>query len=91
MHLRYHSEVVETDIARLDRAAAKRIKAAIEAKLSTHPEQFGKPLAYTRAGLWSLRVGEWRVVFAMRGEEVWILRIGHRREVYKSLDREVPS
>lgn len=86
----YHQKVIREDIPRVDPPTRKRIKAAIETKLSNRPEDFAKPLAYTKAGLWSLRVGTWRVIFNLRGEELWILRIGHRREVYKELDREIP-
>ncbi len=88
--LLYHAKVVEEDIPRPDPSIRRRIRRAIEAKLATQPEQFAKPLAYNRAGLWCLRVGDWRVVFAMRGEELWILRIGHRSEVYGARDREIP-
>ena len=86
LRLLYHDQVVKKDIPGLDRSIAARIRKAIEAKLASSPEQFGKPLAYTRAGLWVLRVGDWRVVFALRQEEVWILRTGHRSEVYESLE-----
>ncbi len=86
----YHPEVVAKDIRRLDPPIRKRIRRAIEAKLTAQPEHFAKPLAYNRSGLWSLRVGPWRVLFAMRDEELWILRIGHRRDVYGDLDREIP-
>jgi mRNA interferase RelE/StbE len=89
--LRYHSDVVRKDIPRLDAPTRKRIKQTIEQKLTTQPEEFAKPLAYTRTGLWSLRVGAWRVIFAMSGVELWILRIGHRREVYDALDRKIPG
>jgi mRNA interferase RelE/StbE len=87
----YHPAVVSRDIPRLAPPVRKRIQAAIEQKLSLHPEEFAKPLAYTRAGLWSLRVSSWRVIFKLQGEDLWILRIGHRREVYEALDREIPS
>lgn len=87
----YHQKVVEEDIPRLDAPARKRIRSAIESKLATQPQDFAKPLAYTKAGLWSLRVGNWRVIFGLRGDEVWILKIGHRRDVYKDLDREIPE
>lgn len=30
-----------------------------------------------------LRVGDWRVVFRIRGDRLEVLRIGHRREVYR--------
>ena len=86
----YHRKVVGEDIPKLDPPTRKRIKTAIENKLSTRPEEFAKPLAYTKAALWSLRVGTWRVIFGLRGDEIWILKIGHRRDVYRELDREIP-
>jgi mRNA-degrading endonuclease RelE of RelBE toxin-antitoxin system len=87
----YHPEVVRKDIPRLDPPTRQRIKIAIEQKLTARPEELAKPLAYNKAGIWSLRVGHWRVLFALRGEELWVLRIGHRREVYDVLGREVPG
>jgi mRNA interferase RelE/StbE len=78
----YHPLVRSRDIPRLDPPIRRRIRVAIESKLREHPEEMAKPLAYTTRRLWSLRVGDWRVVFALRESEVWILRIGHRRDVY---------
>ena len=82
--LLYHREVVERDLPRLDHSIRGRIRAAIERKLIDHPEKFAKPLAHTTQRLWALRVGDWRVIFALRKEELWILKIGHRRDVYSS-------
>ena len=90
LRLLYHPQVVADDLPRLDPPTRARIKRAIEYKLRRSPEQFAKPLAYTRAGLWSLRVGSWRVIFALRDDELWVLRIGHRRDVYRDLDSRVP-
>ena len=90
--LLYHPLVLSRDIPRLDPPTRKRIRAAIERKLQDHPEAAAKPLAYTKQRLWSLRVGDWRVVFALREEEVWILKIGHRRDVYSERSyRESPD
>lgn len=89
--LRYHPRVVRRDIPKLDVPTRKRIRIAIEHKLTERPEQFAKPLAFTRARLWSLRVGPWRVIFAMRERELWILRIGHRSEVYQRLEGRQPT
>ena len=80
--LLYHPLVVSRDIPKLDPTVRRRIRAAIEAKLVDRPEAAAKPLAHTTQRLWSLRVGDWRVVFALRDDEIWILRIGHRSEVY---------
>lgn len=90
--LLYHRQVIARDIPRLDPSTRRRIRAAIESKLQEHPEAHAKPLAYTRQRLWSLRVGDWRVVFALRDAELWILRIGHRRDVYDTVEsRQPPS
>ena len=80
--LLYHPLVLTRDVPRLDPPIRKRIQVAIERKLTQHPETSAKPLAHTTQRLWSLRVGDWRVIFALRDEEVWILKIGHRRDVY---------
>jgi hypothetical protein len=51
-----------------------------------------KPLAHTTQRLWSLRVGDWRVIFALREDEVWIPKIGHRSDVYSErAHREPPD
>ena len=73
--------VVSRDLPRLDPPTRLRIRIAIERKLTTRPEASAKPLAHTTQRLWSLRVGDWRVIFALRDDEIWVLRIGHRREV----------
>lgn len=88
----YHPMVVSRDPPRLDPPTRLRIRTAIERKLATRPEAAAKPLAHTTQRLWSLRVGDWRVVFALRDDEIWVLRIGHRREVYADLAfREPPE
>jgi len=80
--LLYHPLVLSRDIPRLDPPAKKRLRIAIERKLTKHPEATAKPLAHTTQRLWSLRVGDWQVIFALREKEIWILKIGHRRDVY---------
>ena len=39
------------------------------------------------AGLWRVRQGDYRIVYSIDGSQqtVTILRIGHRREIYRSL------
>jgi mRNA-degrading endonuclease RelE of RelBE toxin-antitoxin system len=88
--LLYHPLVLSRDIPRLDPPTRKRIQTAIEQKLPQKPEASAKPLAYTTRRLWSLRVGNWRVIFALREKEVWILKIGHRRDVYSERSYRKP-
>lgn len=87
----YHSLVIEKDLPKIDRSHRSRIQDAIEQKLIFHPERYGKPLQETLKGLYSLRVGDYRVIYKICGNEIWIVRIGHRREVYPEKLRLVKS
>jgi len=76
--------VVREDIPRLSKDARKRVRKAIEQKLSTHPVEFGKPLRYSLKGAMRLRVQDWRVIYRIESHNVvLILKIGHRKEVYE--------
>jgi mRNA interferase RelE/StbE len=67
-----------------------RIARAIETRLGAEPERYGVPLAGTLHGYWKLRVGDYRVVFKVAGDDVWVLAILHRREVYDAAERRLP-
>ncbi len=82
----YHPDVYK-DIARLDERFKKRIRVAIESRLALAPHQYGEPLRKTLKGYWKLRVGDYRVVFKVSGNEVWILGIIHRKEVYEKIGK----
>jgi len=87
--LRYHPDVKTVDLPLLDNRMKKRIKTAIESRLVAAPHQYGEPLRKTLKGYWKLRVGDYRVVFKIAGEEVWILEIIHRKDVYKIIGKRV--
>lgn len=42
----------------------------------------GKPLRGEWKGVYSLRVGEYRVLYQVKGKEVLLLIVGHRKHVY---------
>ena len=42
-----------------------------------------KPLRHGLKGHFRIRTGDFRVVFRVVGDEVWIVRINHRRDVYE--------
>ena len=81
--LKYHSEVFKKDIKRLDVHVRNQIKSAIEQKLTVHPETFGIPLRRSLKGYRKLRVGDYRVVFKIELQTVFIMAILHRSVVYK--------
>ena len=79
----YHEAVVKIDIPLLGATEKARIKKAIEAKLSLRPEVFGKPLRKSIKGYWSLRIGDFRVIYKIASPKVKIFLIRHRSEVYE--------
>lgn len=70
-------------LKKLDPSTLKRIKHSLEDRLSNSPFEFGKPLRHSAYGFWSLRVGDWRVIYKVIEQQVLVIKIGHRREVYK--------
>lgn len=78
----YHPAVVHEDIPKLAQSEQQLIQAAIEKKLMTFPEHFGKPLRRSLSGYRKLRVGDYRVVFCIEANSVKIFLIQHRSIVY---------
>ena len=78
----YHPLVVKKDIPRLEKPVAKRIRQAIESKLTVRPEVYGLPLRGTLKKYWKLRVGDWRIVYEIKNKRVNILVIADRKNVY---------
>ena len=83
---RYHPEVAR-DIAGFPQNIRDRIRKAIEERLILDPVRFGEPLRRSLAGYRKLRVGDYRVIYQVHGAKVEILKIGHRKEVYKKFGR----
>ncbi|MBI4132390.1 MAG: type II toxin-antitoxin system RelE/ParE family toxin [Candidatus Sungbacteria bacterium] len=74
---------VPGDLQSIDVPSGKRIRNAIEAKLTAQPELFGKPLRHSLAGFRVLRVGMYRVVYLIEQSVVLVLLIGDRKHVYQ--------
>jgi len=87
--LRYHPDVKSIDIPLLEARLRTRIKNAIEKRLTTAPHLYGEPLRKTLRGYWKLRVGDYRVVFKIVEEAVWILGIIHRKKVYEAIKKRL--
>ena len=87
--LRYHPDVRDIDIPQLNETLKRRIKKAIEERLSIAPHQYGEPLRKTLKGYWKLRVGDYRIVYKVEGNEVWIFAIINRKDVYKKITKKI--
>ena len=77
-----YKKSVHRDLKKLDKHEASNILDQIEHNLPEHPSSF--PVLKGRfSGLRKYRVGDYRVIYVILEADVVILRIGHRREVYK--------
>lgn len=85
----YHADVKKVDLPKIDMKNRSMIKKAIEKRLATHPEVFGKPLQRTLKGYWKLRVGEYRVVFKILENDILVLGIIHRKDVYQLVKKRI--
>ena len=67
---------------KLPKVEAHRVLNQVEEELSKNADTY--PILKGQfAGLRKYRVGDYRVIYAILGNNVLILRIGHRKEVYK--------
>ncbi|MSO92008.1 MAG: type II toxin-antitoxin system RelE/ParE family toxin [Rhodospirillales bacterium] len=71
----------------LDRTVQQRIHNYMRERVAANgnPRRLGKPLKGDKATLWAYRVGDYRIVCNIDHSRnvVVILRIGHRRWVYR--------
>ncbi len=74
-------------LKKLDKQTARRILDYMHQRVaaSGDPRSTGKLLVGPLAGLWRYRVGDCRVLCELHNSvcRVLVLKIGHRREVYK--------
>ena len=67
------------DVKRLDSFSREKLEKQIK-KIIENPE-VGKPLKYKR-GERSLYIKPFRLIYALRGEEIILLKFDHKKKVY---------
>ena len=70
------------DIARLAAAVKKRLGATL-IRFTDNPLQYAERLTDSELGGYRFRIGDYRVIFDMEGNDIVVLRVGHRKEIYK--------
>ena len=79
--------VVSAEARKSVRRLAKEVHDAVVAALAglAAEPRAGKPLVGELRGLWSLRRGDYRVLYRIndKTKRVEVARIGHRRDVYR--------
>lgn len=84
----YHKKII-SDLSVISSTNKNTIRKAIEEKLTTEPDFFGKPLQFSLTGLRSMRVGDYRVVFQIKKKEIFVVLIAHRSIVYKQINNRI--
>jgi mRNA interferase RelE/StbE len=79
------SERVKKDLRKLGNAEVMRIVKKVETHLAKDPLSLGKSLSGNFSGLRSYRIGDYRVLYTLRQDEliIIVLHAGHRKDVYE--------
>jgi mRNA interferase RelE/StbE len=77
-----YKKSVQRDLSKVGQDEAGRILTSLEKDLTEKADSY-PALKGKFAGLRKSRIGDYRVVFAIVDSEVQVLRIGHRRDIYR--------
>ena len=78
-----YKKSVSKDLKKIDKKQCIKLLNKIETDILKNPKS-GKELTGNFSGLYSFRVGDYRIIYSIIPDnEVIILRIAHRKEVYK--------
>lgn len=77
-----YKKSVQRDLKKLSKAEVHRVLNQVEEELSENADTH-LVLKGQFAGLRKYRIGDYRVIYAILGADVLVLRIGHRKDVYK--------
>ena len=78
----YHPDVLKEDLVKIPQNMREAIRRAIETRLIPDPFLSGEPLRQSLKGHRKLRVGDYRVIYRVTHDQITVLKIGHRKEVY---------
>jgi len=87
---RYHRSVKD-DLEKLDNYTGSRIKKVLETRLLVEPINAGELLKGNLKGFRKFRVGDYRIVYKVSGNEIHILGIRHRKDIYNILENRKES
>ena len=77
-----YTQRAERDIGRLDSKTKERIGKTL-LRYQEDPLKYAERLSDPILGGYRFRIGDYRVIFDIEGHEIVVLRVGHRREIYR--------
>lgn len=78
-----YTKTAAKDIRKLDTVVRKRLKSKLEA-YANNPLLYAKKLTDSSLGTYRWRVGNYRIIFDIDIDIIVILRVRHRREIYRN-------
>ncbi len=77
-----YKKSVEKDLKRIGQRTAKRILDKIDSELAENPGRF-PALTGPFTGMRRLRIGDYRAIYVIMDQDVLVLRIQDRKDVYR--------
>lgn len=72
----------EKDLNSLENSIRKRILIKLQ-EYSSNPFEYCEKISNKMLGSYRFRIGDYRAIADIEGEEIIILRVGHRKEIYR--------
>ena len=70
------------DIEKLETNVKQRIGKTL-LRYEGNPLSYSEKLIDPKLGSYRFRIGDYRVIFDIEGKDIVVLRVGHRRDIYK--------
>ena len=70
-------------LKKLDKNIVKRILDKVDVVFANEPVPSDAKRIFGEHGVFRIRIGDYRIIFDIDNENIVILRIGHRKDIYK--------
>jgi len=70
------------DLEKIDESTKTRLRNAL-LRFQSDPLKHAEKLTDSQLGSYRFRVGDYRIIFDLVESDIVVLRIGHRREIYR--------
>lgn len=70
------------DIRNLDPTIRPRVDKKL-LRYKEDPLKYAEKITDPKLGSYRFRIGDYRVIFDLEGKDIVILRVGHRRDIYR--------
>jgi mRNA interferase RelE/StbE len=70
------------DLETIEKQGRLRIATRLK-EYAKNPLKYSQKLTDPRMGTYRFRIGDYRVIFDMAKEDIVVLRVGHRKSIYR--------